>query len=393
MQPARSRRTILIFLAADFLYWASMYLYVPTLPGIIEARTGSLAAVGIVISMYGLWQAVARIPVGVAVDATGRSRIFLAGGFVLSAAGAVVMCFGRTTLALAAGRALTGLAAATWVPLVTVFGGFFPPERLLAATSLLNMVGAAGRLSGLFAGGLTSDAGGAAVPFVLAAASGLLALAALGGIQVPRAVPRPPSLARFLTLARRRDVLVPTVAQTFASFANWAVTMTFLPVLAGRLGAGGTLKGMLMSIGVAAGLAGSALAGPAERRFGSVLTLRAVFIAYCGGIVGAALSPSLAPLFLFATLMGFANGFYYPMLMGLAVRDVDVEERATATGIHQAVYATGMFAGPSVAGLVAERLGIRAMFVLTAALTLSVVLPLLHVLAGLRRRAAPAALH
>ncbi len=390
MHSAQPRRTVAIFLAADFLYWASMYLYMPTLPGIIETRTGSLAAVGLVISMYGLWQAVARIPVGVAVDATGRSRIFIVAGFLLSAAGAVVMCFGRTTLALAAGRALTGLAAATWVPLVTVFGGLFAREQMVAATSLLNMVGGAGRLFALFAGGLLSETAGAPVPFVLAAASGLLALAALAGIRIPEAVPRPPTLARFLTLARRREVLVPTVAQTFASFANWAVTMTFMPVLAGRLGAGGTLKGMLMSIGTAASLAGSALAEPAERRFGSVLTLRAVFVAYCAGIVAAALSRSLAPLFLSATLMGFANGFYYPMLMGLAVRDVAVEERATATGIHQAVYATGMFAGPSVAGLVAERLGIRAMFALTAALTLSVILPLLHVLAGSRRRVAAA---
>jgi hypothetical protein len=54
------------------------------------------------------------------------------------------------------------------------------------------------------------------------------------------------------------------------------------------------------------------------------------------------------------------------------------------------VYATGVFAGPSAAGLVAERLGIRSMFVLTAALTLSVTLPLLHVLGGSRRRAVAA---
>ncbi len=164
MEPARSRTTVVVFLAADFLYWASMYLYMPTLPGIIEARTGSLTAVALVVSMYGLWQAVARIPVGIGVDATGRSRVFLAGGFVLSAAGAVVLCFGRTTLALASGRALTGLAAATWVPMVTVFGGFFPRGRLVAATSLLTMVGAAGRLLALSAGGFLNDAAGASVP-------------------------------------------------------------------------------------------------------------------------------------------------------------------------------------------------------------------------------------
>ncbi len=388
MESRRFRLSLSLFLVADFLYWASMYLYMPTLPGMIEARTGSLTAVGLVISMYGLWQALARIPVGIAVDATGRSRVFMAGGFMLSAAGAVVMCVGRTTTVLAFGRALTGLAAATWVPMVTVFGGLFPPERLVAATSLLAMVGAAGRLFATFAGGYLNDASGVAVPFVLAALSALLAVTALLGVAVPSSPPRRPTLARFLRLARRRDVLVPTVAQTFASFASWAVTMSFLPVLAGRLGATGTAKGLLMSLGTATSLVGSALTAAAERRLGTVNLVRATFVVYCAGIAAAALSRTLFPLFLFAAIMGLANGVYYPMLMGLAVRNVAVDERATATGIHQAVYAIGMFAGPSVGGLVAERFGIPVMFLLTAGMTLAVALALAGRLSGARAKAA-----
>ena len=386
MESPRPRATVFLFLTVDFLYWASMYLYIPTLPGAIEARTGSLAAVGLVISMYGLWQALARIPVGVAVDSTGRSGLFLAGGFVLSAAGAGVLCAGKTTLALAVGRALTGLAAATWVPMVTVFGGFFPPDRLVAATSLLTMVGAAGRLFAMSAGGFLNDAAGAAVPFALAAASGVLAVVVLLGVRVPAGVPRPPTLARFLTLARKREVVVPTVAQTFASFASWAVPMSFLPVLAGRLGAAGTVKGLLMSLGTAASLAGNALTGTVERRLGTVFSLRAAFVTYCAGIAVAAVSRSLAPLFAAAGVIGLANGIYYPMLMSLSVRDVAVDERATATGIHQAVYAIGMFAGPWVGGFVAERVGIRVMFLLTAGMTLAAVWPLVGALRGPRER-------
>ncbi len=373
MVCARSRATVGLFLVADFLYWASMYLYMPTLPGVIEARTGSLTAVGIVVSMYGLWQAFARIPVGVAVDATGRSRRVMIGGFVLSAAGALVLAAGRTAPVLAAGRALTGLAAATWVPMVTVFGGLFPPERLVAATSLLAMVAAAGRLFATFAGGFVNDAAGAAMPFVFAALSALLAAAALAAVPLPAAEPRPPTMARFLALARRREVLVPTVAQTFASFANWAVMMTFLPVLAGRLGATGTAKGLLMSLMTGTSLVGSAITAAAERRLGTVALVRTAFALYCASIVAAAVSPALAPLFAAAAVMGLANGVYYPMLMGLAVRDVAVEERATATGIHQAVYAVGMFAGPWIGGLAAESLGIRPMFVIVAAITLALV--------------------
>lgn len=371
MRSPGFRTTVALFLVADFLYWASLYLYMPTLPGVIEARTGSLAAVGIVVSMFGLWQAFARIPVGVAVDATGRSRLAMIGGFALSAAGALVLAFGATTPVLAAGRALTGLAAATWVPMVAVFGSLFPPERLVAATSLLAMVAAAGRLLGAFAGGFAHDAAGAAMPFVLAAVSALLAVAALAAIRLPDATPKPAAMARSVELARKREVLVPTVAQTFATFASWAVTMTFLPVLASRLGATGTARGLLMSIPIGTSLIGSALTAAAERRLGTVALVRATFVVYCGGITASALSPALLPLFAAAAVTGLANGVYYPMLMSLAVRDVAAGERATATGIHQAVYAIGMFAGPWIGGLLAERLGIRPMFALVAAITLA----------------------
>jgi MFS family permease len=388
MTPPRHRRTIALLLAADFFYWASMYFYMPTLPGLIEARTGSLVAVGLVTSMYGLWQALARIPVGIAVDATGRARFFIILGFVLAAMGAVVLYVGQSTLVLAFGRALTGLAAATWVPMVTVYGGLFPLERLVSATSVLAMVGAAGRLFAQLGGGLLNDGAGIAFPYVTAAACGLLAAAAVAGAPLPAAEPRRPTLAGFLRLARRPDVLVPTIAQTFASFASWAVTMSFLPVLAGRLGAGGGAKGLLMGLGTLTSLGGSAIAGVGERRFGAVVWLRAVFVTYCLGIALAAFSSTLAPLFVAAAVMGVANGVYYPSLMSISLRRVAREERATATGIHQAVYAVGMFAGPSVGGMIAERFGIPAMFVFTAVMTLAAAWVLLGVYGRLETTAA-----
>ena len=66
----RKRRTLIIglFIISAFLYWVSLYLYVPTLPTYIHAKIENLALVGTVLSMYGLWQAVVRLPLGIAVD-------------------------------------------------------------------------------------------------------------------------------------------------------------------------------------------------------------------------------------------------------------------------------------------------------------------------------------
>ena len=63
--------------------------------------------------------------------------------------------------------------------------------------------------------------------------------------------------------------------------------------------------------------------------------------------------------------------------MGLSIRDVADDQRATAMGLNQSVYAVGMFAGPWLSGILAERMGIQPMFGVTgfACLALGVFVP------------------
>ncbi len=58
-----SRRWMILSIGASVaLYWISLYLYVPTLPVFVQKKVGDLAAVGVILSMYGLWQAIVRLP-------------------------------------------------------------------------------------------------------------------------------------------------------------------------------------------------------------------------------------------------------------------------------------------------------------------------------------------
>jgi len=54
------------------------------------------------------------------------------------------------------------------------------------------------------------------------------------------------------------------------------------------------------------------------------------------------------------------------VLMGMSIERVADAERTTAMGLHQAVYAIGMFAGPWLSGMLADAMGIGPMFALTA---------------------------
>jgi len=67
---------------------------------------------------------------------------------------------------------------------------------------------------------------------------------------------------------------------------------------------------------------------------------------------------------------GFGRGISYPFLMGLSIRDVPSQDRATAMGVFQGVYAVGMFVGPVTAGAVADAVGVTGAFILAGTVSM-----------------------
>ena len=145
-EPGVNRRKVTAYFIASTLYWAGLYIYVPTLPAFVKMRVSTLTEVGVVISMYGLWSAILRIPTGIIVDATGRRKATVVVGFLLAVVGALVMGTGGSAGVLMFGRALTGASTATWVPVMVIFAGFFRPEKVVFATSLLAISSSLGQV-------------------------------------------------------------------------------------------------------------------------------------------------------------------------------------------------------------------------------------------------------
>jgi predicted MFS family arabinose efflux permease len=115
---------------------------------------------------------------------------------------------------------------------------------------------------------------------------------------------------------------------------------------------------------------GNLLATTLVGRIGPQRLVYAGFALLFVGVGGAALAPSLPVLFAAQWCIGLAQGISYPVLMGLSIRQVDESQRTSAMGLHQAVYAIGMFAGPAVSGWLADAIGIRPMLGVTAWVTL-----------------------
>jgi DHA1 family multidrug resistance protein-like MFS transporter len=77
---------------------------------------------------------------------------------------------------------------------------------------------------------------------------------------------------------------------------------------------------------------------------------------------GAALAPSLLLVFVAQFCIGLAQGVSYPTLMGMSIQYVADAERTPVMGLHQAVYAIGMFGEPWLSGRLADAVGIQPMF-------------------------------
>ncbi|MEJ2330908.1 MAG: MFS transporter, partial [Gammaproteobacteria bacterium] len=113
---------------------------------VFQSKTDSLALVGFVIAQYGIWQAFIRFPMGIVSDWVGRRKPFIVGGFALAGLGALVMGRASGIDELAIGRAITGLAAGTWVVLVVGFSSLFPPREAVRASALLTFITSLGRM-------------------------------------------------------------------------------------------------------------------------------------------------------------------------------------------------------------------------------------------------------
>jgi MFS family permease len=365
------RLTIGLVVAAAFLYWASLYLYVPTLPTYAQSKTESLALVGVILSMYGLWQAIIRLPLGIVADWLGQRKPFIVGGLVLAGLGAWAMGTAGDANGLLVGRAITGLAAGTWVPLVVIFSSLYPPEEAVRASAALTLVSSVARMAATSMTGLLNGWGGYSLAFFLAAGAAGLAILVVLPAQESRRPVRLPSAAGIGGLVMRRDVLLPSLLNAVGQYAAWATTYGFLPILAKQLGATDVTQSILVTVSIGVIIVGNLLATAIVRRIGARRMVYLSFALMAAGVGGAAIAPGLEMIFAAQVCLGLSQGIGYPLLMGMSIQRVADAERATAMGLHQAVYAIGMFGGPWLSGILADAMGIRSMFGVTAAACLA----------------------
>lgn len=357
---------------ANFFFWAALYIYMPILSIYARHLGASMTLTGMVVGAYGFTQLLLRIPLGVLSDRWGRRKPFIVGGFIAGVIGCLGLALSPNPWHLALSRAVLGVGATTWVTSTVLFSSYFPPDRAMQAMSLLTFFSSSAQLVTSLAGGKIAEDYGYRAPFYLGA---ILALCGMLGIVW--AVERPArqvnaiSLAGLWAIGTRPLLLVVSIIAAFFQYASFATTYTFTPIYAAGLGASKTQLGVLTTAALAPYVLGALTGAFLTAHLGERRTAVTGLILSAAAILAIPFSSSLHILGLSQILNGLGRGFSYPVLMGLSIKAVPEEERATAMGFFQAIYALGMFAGPTFSGVVADILGLKGMFISTGALCLA----------------------
>jgi MFS family permease len=366
INPVSRKIKIILIVLSVFLFWVSLNAYIPTLPIYVQSKIENLSMVGFVLATFGIWQMIIRLPLGIASDRVGRRKPFIMVGLVLSGVGAWIMGMSKSASGLAVGRSLSGIAVSTWVTMLVLFSSMFPPEDAVRATSILTLVNSLGRT---LATGITStlnNLGGYSLSFMVAAGAALIAVLVMLFVREKR-LPRTTVSSRdIIALVTRWDVLLPSLLNMLRQYANWGVTFSFIPILASQFGATDNHLSALTSMNIAISIAGNLFATFAVKKFGSRKLIYGSILLMGGAVGLAALATTLPIIFIAQFCNGLAGGIGYPLLTGSSIEHVSEGERATAMGLHQAVYAIGMTAGPWLSGILAEAMGIQPMFAWTA---------------------------
>jgi MFS family permease len=363
VSAVKSRKVnLIIYSSAVALFWTSLYLYVPTLPVYVNERVNSLAAVGLILAMYGLWQAIIRFPLGIASDRLGLHKPFILAGFFLSILGALVMGLSNNGWGLGTGRAITGLAAGTWVPLVVAFSALFPQKEAVRATAILTMVTSLSIMLATSVTGWLNSLGGYGLPFWSAMLVGGIAILVVLMAQETRTPPKIVQMDDLSRLVVRPDVLRPSLLGALTQFALFATTSSFTAILAKGMGASDVLISVLISSSTGVTLLGNLFTAVLASKMGKNRLVSWGFAFLASGVLIAAVSPNLLWLFVAQYIVSFSGGVNHPLLMGMSIEKVEGNQRASAMGLHQAVYGIGMFAGPWIGGRIADWLGIQPMF-------------------------------
>lgn len=368
-QGAGARRKEGLLFSSVFLFWFSVYTYPSFLTTYaVNTLKASSVLAGMIVGSYGLTQMALRIPLGILSDMLKRRKPFVLMGFGLSmlASGGLAVVdvvAGRGCvpegLAVAAliFRGVSGMTAATWVNLSVLYSSGYQGKDMAAAMSRLIVPQCGSQIVAMLLGAQLAGRLGEIYAFLLAtaaAAAGLLVAARIPEVRPSGGAVTLRSLGEVI---RNRQLITGTLLATIYQLVVWATSQGFVQNWARDvIGLTVSELGFLSVANLLPNTVLSRLSGTVfAPRFGRKAVLGAGFALLAAACCLYPQTNSLWSLMAAQALLGSGVGLILPLTMASAVETVPEDRRGVAMGTYQAVYGSGMFLGPVIAGWVIER--------------------------------------
>lgn len=367
-----SKTEQILILIGTFFFWASLYVYVPILSPYTKELGGSLTIVGFVVASYGLSQFLFRFPLGIWSDRLGRRKPFVISGFVFTAISCLGLALSPNPWILLIFRGIAGISASMWVALTVMYSHYFDDKQSTKAMSLISFCTGFSQMIITYIGGNIAQKQGSVYTFYYGiglAVIGMLFILPVSETRIINSVDF--SIKKVLSVASRKLLLTVSILTALSQFSVFVITYGFLTIYATEIGASKSQLGTLMFVTHLALTISNLLAGTfVAPKIGYRMT---VFLAFISVSIITIITPFIKGVNLLILLNGLGTlgrGLAAPILMGLAIQGLPKEEKASAMGFYQAVYALGMFLGPATGGMIGDTFGLAGVFYCAGAIYL-----------------------
>ena len=351
MKAFHSIRDIGIFSVVSFLFWFSQFIYVPTFSPYMSSLGGNYAFIGLVLSSYGLMQLFFRLPLGIFSDLTRVRKPFIILGMLASSTSCLLFTFTDSLTLVFISRCLAGFGAATWVAFTILYGSYFKGEKSNRAMNSISFIVVLAQLLGMMLSGYVVSHLGWHGPFWIGSVSSLIGL-----------------LLSFMLFEDKQGSEREPI-KMFGFTPNYALNIGLTE---------NELTFIVFSFMIPHAIAPLVIEKVFLSRFREWTVLKLAFLTAGCFTCLIPFADTKLLLCIIQSVNGFSLGIIFPLMLGMSVKSIPEQKKATAMGAYQALYAIGIFAGPFFAGLLNSHLGIEAGFYFAGSLgivaTLAVVL-------------------
>ena len=342
----------------------------PVFPLYATGLGASLGLLGVITAMLGLGRLISALPVGILSDRLGRKSV-LVGGMVMFAVSFVAYAMAPNAEWLFLPRLLQAVAMVATFPLgVAYIGDVVEPRDRGAAIGIYTAAMGSGFAVGPLIGSWVAANAGYPEAYLVGAAFAL-AGAVFGAVRLVRMKPGRggPSIGSALVDLEALRTLVREPVMLMACIANIAMTLsmtgaifTYFPIYARTAGISTVTIGSVFAWRSIASASGRIPMGPLSTRLPARWTLVGVLLAEAAIDVAIAHTTSALALTALLILEGVSFGIFLVSGQSAVAAASGPHNRGAAVGMFWMAGSVGELFGPIVLGLIAQSLGLIAVF-------------------------------